>query len=113
MSKQTRSYSRYVIEALLLLGREVEYGRKQKKITAQSLAERCGISRPTLRKIERGDPTVEIGVVFEAATIVGIELFNSPTLQNIAGKNALKAEHVALLPTRVRKKAMKESDDAF
>lgn len=97
----------------MLLGKEVEYERKQKKITAQSLAERCGISRPTLRKIERGDPTVEIGVVFEAAAIVGIKLFNSSTLQSLAGKHALKAEHTALLPARVRKKAVKESDDAF
>lgn len=113
MSRLTRTYSRYVAEALALLGKEIELARKQKKITAQSLAERCGISRPTLRKIERGDPTVEIGVAFEAAAIVGIRLFNSESLHSLSEKRALKTEHIALLPDRIRQKAFKESDDAF
>lgn len=73
MSIVPRSYSRYAQMALKLLGKEIETGRKSKRITAESLAQRCGISRPTLRKIERGEPTVEIGVVFEAAAIVGIK----------------------------------------
>lgn len=30
----------------------------------------------TIQKIERGDPTVAIGTVFEAATLLGVPLFH-------------------------------------
>jgi len=40
------------------------------------LASRAGISRALLRRIERGDPSCSIGVVFEVATIGGSSLFD-------------------------------------
>ena len=43
----------------------------------QALAERAGISRDLLRRIEKGDPRCEIGVVFELAAILGVPLFEA------------------------------------
>lgn len=34
------------------------------------------MSPPTLRKIERGDPTVAIGTVLDAAVVMGVPLFS-------------------------------------
>lgn len=38
------------------------------------------MSRSTVQRIEQGDPTVEIGLVFEAATVVGISLLEEQQL---------------------------------
>lgn len=40
------------------LGQHISTWRKFHQLTAQQLSERAGISRPTLRKLEHGDPTV-------------------------------------------------------
>lgn len=108
-----RAYSIYTKEALKLLGKEIELKRKSKKITAGELAERCGITRVTLRKIERGEPTTEIGSVFEAASIVGVKLFESENARELQKAFSQVSDKVALLPQSVRRKASKESDDAF
>lgn len=46
MPKQTaRAYSRHSLEALQLMGKLIQLARKERKLTAQDLAERAGISR--------------------------------------------------------------------
>lgn len=72
-----RTYSRYALAGLHLFGKAIRLGRMQHKLTAQALAERIGISRSTLQRIERGDAKVEIGLMFEAAAIVGVTLFDA------------------------------------
>ena len=113
MSTKQRSYSRYTLEALRLLGKEVEIARKSKKLTAQGLSERCGISRVTLRKIERGEATTEIGVVFEAATVVGVRLFEIEDVRGLRSAFVHATDKSALLPRSVRSKKTKTGDDAF
>jgi transcriptional regulator with XRE-family HTH domain len=103
----SRPNTRYTREALSLLGKEIAFARKSKKMTAATLSERCGISRVTLRKIERGDPTTEIGIVFEAAAIVGVRLFDAENTQSLHSSYAHTAEKIALLPKSVRLKTKK------
>ncbi len=43
------------------LGENIKLARKRRKLTQLQLNERTGISRVTLRKIERGDAGVSIG----------------------------------------------------
>ena len=71
-----RTYSRYAREAAALLARQVRLGRKRRKWTERELAERAGISRATLQKIEKGDLSVAIGLVFEVAALVGVTLYD-------------------------------------
>ena len=113
MSSVVRTYSGFTKAALALLGKEIEFNRKLKKINAQALADRCGISRPTLRNIERGAPSVEIGTVFEAAAIVGVKLFNSSSRQSIDISLNHLNDKIALLPESVRLKTSKKINDAF
>ena len=58
-----------------LLARQIRLGRKQRRWTELELAERAGISRATLQKIEKGELGVAIGLVFEVAVLVGVPLF--------------------------------------
>jgi transcriptional regulator with XRE-family HTH domain len=73
----TRSYSRYTKEAITLLSGLIRAARLEHKWSAQEVAERAGISRSMLQRIEKSDLKCEIGAVFEVATIVGVKLCNT------------------------------------
>jgi transcriptional regulator with XRE-family HTH domain len=109
MLKQ-RTYSKYAQEAALLLGKQIKLGRKQRKWSEKDLAERAGISRATLQKIENGQLTSAIGLVFEAATLVGVNLFTQDRLhlsQNIEHAS----DKIALLPQRIQSQKKVVDDD--
>lgn len=105
-----RAYSNQTQEALVLMGRQIRLARKQRKMTETDLAARIGIARSTLQLIERGNPKAEIGLVFEAAHLVGIPLF-------VAEHSALTAQitrvedKLALLPQSVRRPRTEVKDD--
>ncbi len=50
-----------VSRALRKLGQDISDARRRRRITVKLLAERADISRATLLKIEKGDPTVSFG----------------------------------------------------
>ena len=106
-----RTYSKYTREAASLLGKRVRLGRKHLNWTEHELADRAGISRATLQKIEKGDMSVAIGLAFEAAALAGVKLFDaeSPTL---AAHLARGDDKLAVLPRAVRK-SRKTVDDDF
>jgi len=107
----TRTYSRYTREATKLLGQMIKLGRIERKLTAQDLADRAGISRGMLQRIEKGDPKCEIGVAFELAVLVGVKLFDADT-SSLAGHISRTEEKLSLLPKQVRK-ITKVVDDEF
>lgn len=105
-----RAYSSYAREALVLLGNLVKEGRRARRFTAGELAERAGISRPLLRRIEAGDPGCGIGAVFEVAAIVGIPLFEADA-KTMSLMRANSVERGALLPKLVRTGLRRVRDD--
>jgi len=107
----TRTYSRYTKEATKLMGQMIRQGRTERKLTAQDLADRAGISRGMLQRIEKGDPKCEIGVVFELAALVGVKLFDAEA-SSLAGHIKQAEDKLALLPKAVRKPT-KAVDDEF
>lgn len=110
MAKE-RIYSRYTHEAATLLAKQIQLGRKQRKWTEHDLADRAGISRATLQKIEKGDLSVAIGLVFEVAALVGVALFDEER-GSLASHTARTDDKLALLPSAVRKRR-KPVDDEF
>lgn len=50
-----------VIKALSKLGQDISDARKRRRIKMELMAQRAGISRGTLAKIEKGDPATSIG----------------------------------------------------
>jgi transcriptional regulator with XRE-family HTH domain len=59
---------------LVLLGARIRAARKRRRITAVAAAEAAGISRVTLHRIERGEPTVAIGAWLAVAGALGLTL---------------------------------------
>lgn len=104
-----RAYSPPSLEALALLGKLIQLARKQRRMTAAELAERTGISRSTLQRIEKGDPKVEIGIMFEAATLVGVPLFDAGP-GRLSDKIERVTDKLALLPKSIHKPEPKVND---
>lgn len=105
-----RAYSFYSRQAAALLGDLIREARHERGLTAQELAERAGISRGMLQRIEKGNMKCEIGAVFEVAAIVGVKLFDAD--ENALVKHLSQTrEKLSLLPKSVRKKKKDVRDD--
>jgi transcriptional regulator with XRE-family HTH domain len=105
-----RTYSRYSLEAITLFGSLIRAARKERKMTAQEVADRAGISRGLLQRIEKGDPKCELGATIEVAAIVGVKLFDAEATTLTRHIRETK-DKLALLPKSVRKKAKVVDDD--
>lgn len=108
--KKLVNYSPRTIEAAELLGTQVRIGRLERRWTVQELAERVGVSVVTLRKIERGDPSVGLGVALEAATLTGVPLFHEEP-SRLSAELRRAGDRLTVLPSRARKP--REVDDDF
>ena len=58
--------------ALKKLGSDLRDARRRRRISATDMAERLGVARETVRRLERGDSSVAIGTVATAAFVLGI-----------------------------------------
>ncbi|MDH5763525.1 MAG: helix-turn-helix domain-containing protein [Nitrospinota bacterium] len=111
LRKKERTYSRYCRDAAQLLGKLIQLARKERRFSESDLADRAGISRSTLQRIEKGDLTCEMGLVFEVATIVGIKLFEADS-RFLTMQIERADDKIALLPKTIRK-SDKNLDDDF
>ncbi len=103
----TRPYSRYSVEAATLLGQLIRQARIARKITIAELAERAGMSKALVQRIEKGDMGCSIGAVFEAGTIVGVRLFEAD-LPALSRHLTATTHTLTLLPKKVRPRAVRD-----
>lgn len=54
-------------------GERIRLARLRRRLTAVTVARRADISRPTLAKAERGDPSVTLGTYLRILAIYGLE----------------------------------------
>jgi transcriptional regulator with XRE-family HTH domain len=109
---KNRTYSRYTREAGALLGKLIKLGRKKRKWTEHELADRAGISRATLQKIEKGDLSVATGLMFEVAALAGVKMFDEQG-SSLGSHIASADDKLALLPSAVRRPRKASIDDDF
>ncbi len=60
------------IRILSELGENIRLARLRRKLSAEQIAERANISRPTLTSIEKGSPTVSIGSYLLVLQVLGL-----------------------------------------
>lgn len=58
---------------LTTLGENIKYARLRRDLSSEQIAERAGISRNTLIKIEKGDEGVAIGYYFRVLAALGLD----------------------------------------
>jgi transcriptional regulator with XRE-family HTH domain len=105
-----RTYSRYGREAVVVLGQLIRINRIERKLSIAQLAERAGVSRDMMHRIEQGDPRCGIGLVFEAAAIVGVPLFEEDHGRLTTRMNE-QEEKLRLLPKSIHRARTVVKDD--
>jgi len=79
-------------------------------IRIKAMCKRAGIARSTLQKIEAGDPGVNIGLAFEAATLSGVDIFD-PDATSLAPQISRLEDKLALLPKAIHTPRSEVNDD--
>lgn len=73
MPRKTAALSPTLQGMLEKLGENIRLARLRRKLTTTLLAERAGMGRATLRKIERGDSAVTLGAYASVLFCLGLE----------------------------------------
>ncbi|CAB3790913.1 helix-turn-helix domain-containing protein [Pararobbsia alpina] len=81
-----------VERALRTLGEHLRVARKRRHDTLAAFAERMQVSVPTLQKMEKGDPTVSMGVYASALWLIGRVQFLGTIADPAADETALMLE---------------------
>ena len=73
MARKTTPPMPAVRRVLVELGGNVRLARQRRRFSASLVAERAGMSRPTLRAIERGDDGVTLGALANVLHSLGLD----------------------------------------
>lgn len=73
---------------LVALGQRLRAARLRRKLTQAMLAERVGVTVPTLRKLEEGNASTSLSVMLRALVVLGI----AHDIDRIAAEDALGRE---------------------
>jgi DNA-binding XRE family transcriptional regulator len=74
MKKNIEKLSEDAINQLAEIGQVIRQHRKSFKITANATAKTAGISRVTLHRIEKGEPTVSMGAYLNVISALDLNL---------------------------------------
>lgn len=111
MSKpKTRSHSPIARDAAALLGEMIRIARIRRRMTASELAERAGVSRGLVARVEGGDLGASIGAAFEMAAVLGVPLFEADPAR-LASRLDRERALTALLPKRAFQSTAEVDDD--
>lgn len=73
MGKTTPQLVPRVARLLDEVGAHLKLARLRRKFSSESVAQRAGITRRTLSKVEQGDPTVALGVYARVMQVLRLE----------------------------------------
>lgn len=73
MSARTNSLTPRLRKLNAALGQRIVVARIARKITQAQMAERAGVSRTTLSKLEAGDASISLGTLIQVLAILGLE----------------------------------------
>ncbi len=90
-----------VKNGLKKLGQDVRKARLRRKYTMELMATRASISRVTLTKVEKGDPSVAIGIYAKVLFVMSLDYNLSELLSNDPAGLAIVDQD---LPKRIRNK---------
>lgn len=79
-------------DKLATLGQQIRAQRKSLRISAVAAAESAGMSRVTLHRIERGEPSVTMGAYLNALTTLGMALSVKTQPESLGAHGALGSQ---------------------
>ena len=72
MSKKALTLYPASSKAMTALGERLKDARLRRRFSMETVCIRAGLSRPTLYKIEHGDPSVAIGLYIQVLRVLGL-----------------------------------------
>lgn len=88
------------VNQLITLGQQIRVHRKALRISATSAAEAAGMSRVTLHRIEKGEPSVTMGAYMNAMVALGLSFGLATPVELIESQHEVNRE--GWIPARVR-----------
>jgi transcriptional regulator with XRE-family HTH domain len=88
--------------ALRKLGRDLALARRKRGISTSDMAARLFVSRDTLWRMERGDPTVALGTLATATFVLGLHNRLANLVEPASDELALSLDE-RRLPQRIRR----------
>lgn len=86
-------------EKLLEIGKRIRAHRKSLRVSAIAAAESAGMSRVTLHRIERGEPSVTMGAYLNAMSALGMDL--SINIRSVSNLSAENQDKLGWIPVRI------------
>jgi transcriptional regulator with XRE-family HTH domain len=71
-SQSSHALPAVVVDQLQKLGRDLTVARKRRHLSLREMADRMMVNLKTVQRLEKGDPTVGIGIVAAALWILGM-----------------------------------------
>ena len=91
------------------LGENIKLARLRRRLSAEQIAERAGISRSTLWQIEKGLPNVSMGYYAQVLFVLGLEKnLSAMAADDVLGRKLQDAE--ILVKKRAPKKKIKKDE---
>lgn len=102
MAKRTPPTFPSARRAIEALGVRLRAARLRRKMTQAVMAERVGVSVPTLKKLEEGDPTTSLATAVRVLSVLGL----AADIDKIAADDKLGRElqDSELAPPRLRRR---------
>lgn len=72
MKKRSTVLLPKLTKTMAMLGENIKLARLRRKLTAEQVAERAGISRRTLVSVEKGLPSVAMGIYVQVLFVLGL-----------------------------------------
>jgi transcriptional regulator with XRE-family HTH domain len=73
MTRESPSLLPRISRLLEGYGSNLKLARLRRKYSAEAVAQRAGVSRKTLSKVEKGDPTVAMGIYVRVMQVLRLE----------------------------------------
>ena len=86
---------------LQALGAQMRAQRKALRLSATVTAEAAGVSRVTLHRIEKGEPSVTMGAWCNAFTALGLSLQTRSAAESNTGSQAQQVDRRGWIPARI------------
>ena len=103
MAKRTPPTLPRLQRQIKALGQRLREARLRRSMTQEVMAERVGVSIPTLAKLENGDPSTSLATVLRALNVLGLAddidaIGAQDTLGRTLQDNALRRGHTPRKP---------------
>lgn len=98
-----------VVKQVEALGHRMRLARLRRRLSAVLFAERLGVSRDTLNRLEKGDPNVALGTYMRALRVLGLD----KDLDAVARDDELgrKLQDIEILRAASRKGAVPDDQE--